>query len=79
MDMTAQELIQQIVTYHPCFEAGLSRQLSWWAKGSFGGRGEWNYLGLIYAPIEELEQVLVELIKENEGIDFRWNEQLIKA
>jgi len=79
--MTSLQIVQQIVTYHPCLEAGISRGWSYWYAGVHGGRGDWNYLNLIFAPENELKEGLEALIKEHyelglEGL--RWNEHLIR-
>lgn len=76
--MSSRELIQQIVTYHPAFEAGKKRGWSNWL-GGMTGRGDWDYLKLIFAPHEELQDCLNELIAENEGIDYRFNEHYMKS
>jgi hypothetical protein len=76
--MTIQEVIQEIVTYHPCFESGMSRKWSHWNRGMMGGRGDWKYLDLIFAPENELRKCLEECRIENIGIDFRWNENYIR-
>jgi hypothetical protein len=72
------DIIQQIVTYHPAFNAGRSRDWSYW-QGGMTGRGDWYYLKLVFATWGELYTCLQELIKENEGIDYRFNEAYIKT
>jgi len=71
--MTSQEIIQQIVTYHPIYEAGMKRNWSYWHAGQTGGRGDWLYLNLIFAPENELRKCLEELVIENEEFKLRWN------
>ena len=78
--MNSQQLIQQIVQYHPVFEAGQKRGWCNWL-GGMSGRGDWNYLALIFAPENELRECLEELVKENEGMEdlHSWNEENIKG
>lgn len=72
-------LIREIITFHPVYNAGISRGLSFWQKGGFGGAGGWYLEKLIQCSWEQLAECLCELKLEETEFGFRWNEQLIKA
>ena len=71
-------MVQEIITYHPVYEAGMSRGWSNWRRTQYGGQGDWDLMKLIFAEEEDLTNCLTEIKKENEEFNLRWNEHLIR-